>query len=145
MTTITLRAITKSNWRDCIALKVSKDQKKFVGSNENSLALAYAHKEMQPRGIYAGEVMVGFIMYAIDPDDGVYYINRFMIDEIYQGKGYGEQALNVLLNQLKLEGAGTVDIIHKPDNESAIKLYRKLGFLLTENKLEDDVISTIEL
>ncbi|HMQ69385.1 MAG TPA: GNAT family N-acetyltransferase [Ignavibacteria bacterium] len=140
---ITLRKINEDNWRECIALKVSNDQKKFVASNENGLALAYAHKEMQPLAVYADDEMAGFIMYAKDPDDGMYYINRFMIDEKYQGKGYGEKALCILLKDLKVNGVASVDIIHKPDNEVAVKLYKKLGFKLTDEKSGDDVISKL--
>lgn len=142
---ISLREINESNWRECIALSVREDQKKFVGTNENGLALAYAHKEMRPRGIYADEEMVGFIMYAMDPDDGLYYINRFMIDESYQGKGYGRRALKMLTDQLRAEGVKSVDILHKPDNEQAIRLYRSLGFEQTEEMVGDDVISRLDL
>lgn len=142
---ITLRNIDENNWRDCISLKVKNDQKKFVASNENGLAIAFAHKEMQPRGIYYGETMVGFLMYAQDPDDGVYYINRLMIDKKYQRKGFGTKALEILLNGLRDSGVESVDIIHKPDNEVAIKLYKSLGFKLTENTLDENVISNVIL
>lgn len=142
---ISLREINDSNWRECIALSVKEDQKRFVGTNENGLALAYAHREMQPRGIYANEVMAGFIMYAKDPDDGLYYINRFMIDESYQGMGYGRRALELLAEQLRTEGVTSVDILHKPDNEQALRLYRSLGFEQTDERVGDDVISRLNL
>lgn len=142
---ISLREINEDNWRDCIRLKVREDQKRFVATNENGLALAYAHKEMRPRGIYNGDEIVGFLMYACDPDDGLYYINRFMIDEKYQNKGYGRNALEILLDMLKRENVNEVDIIHKPDNYVAIKLYESLGFKLTEDILGDDVISRVKL
>lgn len=142
---ISLRKIDENNWRECIRLKVKEDQMKFVASNENGLALAYAHKEMEPRGIYSGEEMVGFVMYAKDPDDGLYYINRLMIDVKHQGKGVGTEALRILLGNLKNAGANSVDIMHKPDNYSAIRLYERLGFVLTDEKLGDEVISTIDL
>jgi diamine N-acetyltransferase len=142
---ISLREINESNWRECIALSVKEDQKRFIGTNENGLALAYAHKEMQPRGIYANEVMAGFIMYAKDPDDGLYYINRFMIDESYQGKGYGRRALELLTEQLKADGVASVDILHKPDNEQAIRLYMSLGFEQTDERVDYDVISRLEM
>ena len=142
---ITLRKINEDNWRECIRLKVRKDQERFIATNENGLALAYAHKEMEPRAIYNDELMVGFIMYARDPDDGLYYINRFNIDENHQGKGYGRKALELLLSQLRENQVETVDIIHKPDNEAAIKLYRSLGFELTDETLNDDVISRVNL
>ncbi len=118
---------------------------RFVASNENGLALAYAHKEMNPRGIYCDDKMVGFIMYAKDPDDGLYYINRLMIDEKYQGRGYGTEALKILIKELKEKGVLSLDIIHKPDNYSAIRIYERLGFVLTEERLGDDVISNLDL
>ncbi len=64
-----------------------------------------------------------------------------MIDEKYQGKGYERKALSILLNELRELKVKEVDIIHKPDNEAAIKLYTSFGFKLTEDKLNDDVIS----
>ena len=142
---ITLRKINEDNWRECIKLKVNDEQARFVATNENGLALAYAHKEMEPRGIYNDDIMVGFIMYARDPDDGQYYINRFMMDGKHQGKGYGRAAMKNLLDELSEMGVKTVDIIHKPDNEVAIKLYRSFGFELTEDVLDDDVISRVNL
>ncbi len=142
---IILRNINEDNWRECIKLKVKDEQKRFVASNENGLALAYAHKEMEPRGIYEDGTMIGFIMFAKDPDDGQYYINRFMIDEKYQSKGYGREALRILLKELKNEGVQSLDIIHKPDNARAIKIYNSLGFKLTADTLKDDVISRVDL
>jgi diamine N-acetyltransferase len=142
---VTLKKINEDNWRECIALCVNDEQKRFVATNENGLALAYAHKEMNPRGIYSDETLVGFIMYACDPDDGLWYINRLMIDKKYQGKGYGKEALKILIEELKTEGIKSIDILHRPDNERAIKIYRELGFELTDEKVGDDVVSTLTL
>ena len=142
---ITLKEINENNWRECIGLKVRDDQKRFVGTNENSLALAYAHKEMEPRGICNEDIMVGLLMFAKDPDDGIYYINRLMIDKRYQGKGFGRRALEILIEEIKGRGAETIDIIHKPDNANAIRLYRDLGFKPTYDKLDDDDISRVNL
>ena len=142
---ISLRKIDQDNWRDCIKLKVKEEQKKFVATNENALALAYVHTEMNPLGIYLDEKIVGFLMHALDPDDNIYYINRFMIDENYQGKGYGRKALSLLIEKLKDEGVKVLDILHKPDNHSAIKLYNSLGFELTDVQVGDDIVSTLHI
>lgn len=142
---LTLRKITQDNWRDCIKLKVREDQSRFIATNENGLALAYVHTEMNPLGIYLDETMVGFIMHALDPDENIYYINRLMIDENYQGKGYGSKALSLLIEKLKNEGVKVLDILHKPDNHSAIKLYKSLGFELTDAKVDDEVVSTLHI
>lgn len=142
---ITLRKIDQDNWRDCIKLKVREDQSRFVATNENSLALAYVHTEMNPLGIYFDETMVGFLMHALDPDDNINYINRLMIDENFQGKGYGRKALSLLIEKLKNEGVEVLDILHKPDNHSAIKLYKSLGFKLTDVKVGDESVSTLHI
>jgi len=142
---ITLRPIDKDNWRECIKLKVKDEQKSFVGSNENSLALCYVHSEINPFGIYLDEKIIGFITYALDPDENIYYINRFMIDENYQGKGYGRYALELMIEKMKNKGVKVLDIIHNPNNHSAIKLYKSLGFELTDFKVGDDVVSTLQI
>lgn len=142
---VTLKRINEDNWRECISLKVNESQKRFVATNENGLALAYAHKEMEPRAIYNDETMVGFLMYACDPDDGIHYIPRLMIDERFQKNGYGREAMRLLLEEFKEKNIDYVEILHKPDNDVAIKLYRSFGFELTDGKLNDDVISAVRL
>ncbi|HMS64025.1 MAG TPA: GNAT family N-acetyltransferase [Ignavibacteria bacterium] len=142
---ISLRKITEKNCEECLKLSLFPDQRKFMGSNENSLAQAYAYRELEPRAIYNDETMVGFIMYAKDPERGNYYINRFMIDKNYQRKGFGREALKLLLAHLKETGVEAVDILHRPDNHDAVKLYRELGFEATEDTYEDDQISRVKL
>lgn len=142
---ITLKDINEDNWRECIKLFVSDDQKRFVATNENGLALAYAHKEMNPLAIYNDDTMVGFIMYAKDPDDGLFYINRFMVDEKFQKKGFGREAMKQLLEKLREDGVGSVDILHRPNNAVAIKLYQSFGFELTEETVDEDVVSCVKL
>lgn len=143
--TITLREINAENWRECIGLRVREEQARFVATNENALALAYAHSEMRPKGIYANETMVGFLMYAKDPDDGLYYINRLMIDARHQGNGYGRRALILLADHLASMGAETLDILHKPDNHFAVRIYREIGFEPSGLTVGDDEVSTMRL
>jgi len=140
---ITLQPITQDNWRECIKLKVKDEQKHLVGSNENSLAMCYVHPEINPFGIYLDDKIIGFITWALDPDENIYYINRFMIDENYQGNGYGKFALQLMIDKMKSIGVKTLDILHNPENHSAIKLYKSLGFELTDVKVGMDAVSTL--
>jgi diamine N-acetyltransferase len=142
---ITLRKIDKTNWRECIALKVKEEQNHLVAANANTLAMAYIYPEVNPLGIYLDEKIIGLITHALDPDENIHYINRFMIDENYQGKGYGKCALKLLIKKLKAEGVKTLDIIHHSDNDSAIKLYNSLGFYLTEDKVQGDSVSRLNI
>ena len=66
MTTM-LPDITNDNFRQCIDLKVAKDQKGFVASNMFSLAEAKADGVSNPYAIYADEQMVGFVMVEFEP------------------------------------------------------------------------------
>jgi diamine N-acetyltransferase len=60
---ITLRAITKENYSECLNLNVLDEQKSFVASNTYSLAQAWVYyKTAYPFAIYSDETMVGFIM-----------------------------------------------------------------------------------
>ena len=65
-TEIRLVKIDTGNFRDIVLLEVKEDQKDFVASNAYSLAEAYANlvrgRFVQPFGIYAGDVPVGFLM-----------------------------------------------------------------------------------
>ena len=57
----------------------------------------------------------------------------------------GRQALSELINLLRDLKVDSVDILHKPDNHKAIKVYESLGFKLTESKVDDEVVSNLKL
>lgn len=87
---ITLREITKNNWRECVDLKVGPGQENFVAPNLFSIAEAKFEPGWTPLAIYAGETLVGFTMYGQDERDGSYWIIRLMVDAAYQGRGAGQ-------------------------------------------------------
>ena len=70
-------------------------------------------------------------MYGLDADDGNYWIYRFMIDEKHQSRGYGKQALQLLMDELrsKEDRTGVVFISYNPENERAKQLYASIGFV----------------
>ncbi len=127
---ILLKAIDKSNWEECIQLKSSPNQKGFITSNLYSIAEAQFLEGFNTKAIYYGEIMIGFTMFGLDPDDGNYWIYRFMIDERFQGRGYGHQAMQLVINEIRNANDRTSIVMlgYKPDNEHAKKLYAKTGF-----------------
>ncbi len=139
MTKITLRHITRDNFRACINLKVAEHQKKFVASNLYSLAQAKSNDYLHPFGIYGPEVIGeetkkhhiirGFIMYQIW--DGVGFIMRLMVDEQYQGQGYGTAATKEVIRRLKMtpEIERIATSVHK-ENPRTLALYKRLGFTI---------------
>lgn len=126
---ITLREITSENWRECIGLSVKESQKGFVAPNVYSLAQAKVYPSYKPLAIYHGDEMVGFTLYGVDPEDNEMGISRLMIDQKYQGKGYGRAALAQLLERIKQEvSPHAIYLSFEPENKNAEALYRSFGF-----------------
>ena len=127
---VTLREITKDTWRHCIQLDPGPAGKNFIPSNLYALAESKFAPSFIPLGIYAGSVMVGFVMYNTQPEvDGSYSIYTMMVDARYQGKGYGTAALRLVLERLRqLPHCTTVSLQYDRVNERAARLYRRFGF-----------------
>lgn len=86
----------------------------------------------RPFVIYADEVVVGFTMFAFEPDyedpDDRYWLWRFMIDVRYQGRGYGRKALELIIAYFKEHGATNIRLSTKAANQKAIHLYESFVF-----------------
>ena len=128
---ITLRAIDKDNWEDCIELKPRQEQEDFIASNLYSIAEVQFLPGFVAKAIYYDEMLIGFSMYGLDLDDSNYWIYRFMIDERFQGRGYGVQAMKLVIDDIRNREDRTDVILlgYDPENTQAQKLYAKLGFV----------------
>ena len=133
---ITLRPIDDTNREAVLGLSVREDQP-FVAPNDVSLR-QYAETEAEapgvarPFAIYADEELVGFCMFAFDPEDedeeDRYYLWRFMIDQRYQDKGYGQRAMDAIIQYFKDNGADRLYLSTEPENERGLHVYHKAGF-----------------
>lgn len=143
---IEFRAIDRSNWEECVSLKVSKEQRDFVASNAYSLAQAAYEPDCYPMAIYHDGEMAGFIMYDYDPNLGVWEMCRLMVDEKYQARGIGRAAVDKLL-KLMTEKRGHIMFYTsaEPSNSVAIGLYEKMGFKKNGRIVYDEVMMEIQL
>lgn len=143
---LTLRAIDKDNWEECVRLEVDENQKNFVAENWYSIIQATYQKDLFPFAIYDGEAMVGFLMYGSDPDTEQMEVCRLMVDKKQQQKGYGKAAMEKLLEFIK-EEYGSVDFhtSAEPENVHAIRLYEQLGFVKTGEIMWGEVVLKIKL
>jgi diamine N-acetyltransferase len=124
-----------------VALCVAPEQARFVASNANSIADAYVYPEMRPLAVYAGDDLVGFVMHGQDPDTGHWWIVRMMIDERFQGRGYGRGAMLALIELIREQhGAASIRLGVDPANQGAIGLYESLGFTATGEFEDDEMI-----
>ena len=125
---ITLKEITKDNFIECIRLKVREDQP-YVASNVYSIAESKVDPDNIPMAVYAGETMVGFVMYELDYSGRELYIGRLMIDQRYQHMGYGRATLEAM-KQIGMQDAGIdrLALSTNPKNTYGIRVYEKFGF-----------------
>ena len=131
---VTLRDITGDNYFQVLDLKISPEQEaaKFVAPVVRSLADAWYYREegiTYPKAIYAKEDLVGFIMYDLDPESQQVFIWRFLIDQRYQGKGYGRQTIEAVVEMAKEQAQITKVVADYVDgNEPMKKILLDLGF-----------------
>ena len=152
---------TRENFWELMDLRVTEEQEDFVASNAISLAQAYdCHadgKFAQPFGIYDGENPVGFAMIGHDSEDyedmaevyrHSYCLWRFMIDQRYQKRGYGRDALKLLLDYVLSfpDGRETLwSTSYEPENEVAKKLYASFGFVPNGELDGDEEVAVLDL
>ena len=126
---ITLRKVSQKNLSQILKLKVAKSQEKFVASNAVSIAQGCFEKAAWFRAIYAGETPVGFVMMYEDRKRGKYYLWRFMIDAKHQGNGYGERALELIIDRVrKSPTARALTLSYVRARGGPEKFYDRFGF-----------------
>ena len=140
---VELKAITEDNYIDAFHLRLAPGQDKYVSHPIRSLAQAYVYRnQCQPFGIYAEEKMVGYVMVIYDYDVPEYDIWHMMIDESAQGRGYGGEALDRVIEYIRTKPFGDsnrVALTCNKINEIARKLYESRGFSATGNEDEDEI------
>ena len=140
---VELREITEDNFIDAFNLRLAPGQESFVSHPIRSLAQAYVYREQcQPFGIYANGKMIGYVMVIYDYDVPEYDIWHLMIDESVQGRGYGGEALDRVIEYIGTKPFGDSDRIALTcgkNNPIARKLYESRGFCETGNEDEDEI------
>jgi diamine N-acetyltransferase len=149
---ILLKEVNSDNWSDCVSLKVAENQKNFVASNSYSLAQANYESDCIPMCIYDDETMIGFVMFAIDKDDDEnvtddqLWICRFMIDEKFQGKGYGKASMSKIIEHIKNNyNYDNVYLSEVPENSTAKGLYKSFGFEFTGEVEDEEEVMILKL
>ena len=138
-----LKAITEENFIDAFNLRLAPGQERFVSHPIRSLAQAYVYRDQcQPFGIYAAGKMVGYVMVIYDYDIPEYDIWHMMIDESRQGRGYGSDALDRVIEYIRTKPFGSSDRVAltcSKHNPIARKLYESKGFSATGSEDEDEI------
>ena len=147
---VELKPITEDNFIDAFALRLAPEQEKFVSHPIRSLAQAYVYRnQCQPFGICADGKMVGYVMVIYDYDVPEYDIWHMMIDESMQGRGYGREALERVIEYIATKpfgSSGRIALTCHKDNAIAQRLYESMGFSATGVEYDDEIelVLTIE-
>ncbi len=137
-----------------LQLDVKPEQRNLVASNAKSIAEAHFNKDAWLRAIYAGNDPVGFVMlsdtllkYKSNPNHRpTYYLWRFMIDAKYQGKGYGKEAMKLIINHVKSRPkANELFLSHSKSNGNAGEFYKKCGFEYIGKEIDDELVMSLKL
>ncbi len=151
---VTLQPVTAENWRSLIKLKVREDQTQFVASNVYSIAESQfgyedeGHWDFHPFGAYVDGEPVGFVMYCFNFKHSRFqaFIMRLMVDEKFQGRGYGRAIMKQVLDVFRAnEQIKNVGISYEPENDVARKLYASLGFVEPGELLDNETLAVLNL
>ena len=145
---IKLTEINEANWMTAAALRVREEQRGYLDSALGILARGYAYRASRARviGLAEGETMVGVALVKdLEEEPACYDLQQFMIDERYQGRGYGTEALKLILAELEKEGKyPCAEVCVKKENAAALRLFEKLGFTDT-GYIDPDVPDAVNL
>ena len=160
---IRLEKVNRENVWDLLKLRVQPDQTDFVADNTTSIVEAYLALSVSgyafPFGIFDGDMPVGFLMIGFGTENdrwdgepsvnqGNYSLWRLMIDEKYQGRGYGKQAVQLALDFVKSFPCGPAEacwVSYEPENERAEALYHAFGFAENGEWDGDEIVAVLKL
>ncbi|MCG7334441.1 GNAT family N-acetyltransferase [Sporosarcina sp. ACRSM] len=129
---IAIHDVTKDNEKEILGLHVAKSQMNFIETTQQCLKEAKECALFKPVGLYADNELVGFAMYGRfqnENENSRVWLDRFLIDARYQGKGYGTIMLQALMQKLVQEfSCQQIYLSVYEDNQSAVYLYKKFDF-----------------
>ncbi len=148
--------ITKDNYFDVVMLTTNEDHNPTVMErNLASNAFSLVEASFEERPIYTkaivhdrGDTVIGFCMYGKNEILGkeVYSLLRFMIDVSFQCKGYGTEALGLILEEMKkLDGCKEIYLKLTPGNTRARHVYHKYGFRSTGDVIDGERLYRLSL
>jgi len=148
---VSLKPLSDSNRAEAEALSVSPSQERFVSDVAQSLREAAEHPDAQPiyRVVYDDDIPVGFVMIAdevLSPEYVRHYLWKLLIDERYQGKGFGTDVLDLLVEYFRARpGVEVLTTSAGLGEGSPIPFYERYGFKRTGEVEDGEVVLQLKL
>lgn len=135
---ITLLPVTEENRKEVLHLSLHDSQKTYIETVAECLKEADELSLWKPTAIYNDEQLIGFAMYGLWKNEGSHgrvWLDRYLIDCRFQGKGYGRQALKVLIDLIfTTYKCKEIYLSLYEDNITALSLYKSVGFVFNGEK-----------
>ncbi|WP_448548472.1 GNAT family N-acetyltransferase [Thalassotalea fusca] len=141
---VTIHDITKDNWVDMIDLDITKEQEKYVALPSEAIAASKFYDYYVNRGVYLGDRPIGFVQYYPNFEDGKpneIFIDQLIIDVSLQGKGFGSEAIKLVLEEIKqLPSINAVSICYVNGHDVMKRFFERFGFQVVEQDEFDETI-----
>ena len=156
--------ITKDNWEDVIFLSTNETItvigsgepyeakgmpslcEEFVASNALSIVQSVDEDGWITKAIEHDGELIGFTMFGWNEEEEFYELCRIMIDREVQNKGYGTQAIQLILDEMKARfGCKEVYLSTDPENVRGKHVYEKIGFRSEHRMIDDEELFKIVL
>lgn len=132
MACIRIKEIDASNINEVRRISVKEHQRSFIETVDECLKEAAIYEQWCPVAIYNYDEIVGFAMYGAFGKNPDTWIDRIIIDEKHQGKGFGKCGMKELIKIVTEKyNVNTVYLSFVENNDVAHKLYENLGFKFT--------------
>ncbi|MBQ7359652.1 MAG: GNAT family N-acetyltransferase [Lachnospiraceae bacterium] len=125
--------VNEENWIDIIKLSVNEEQQKYLDRPTGIIARGYIYRNCNGRvfGIADDSQIIGVALVRDFTEEPFNYdLQQFMIDRRFQNKGYGTEALRLILDFLKRDGRyNGVEVCVNRKDTMALHVYEKVGFV----------------
>ena len=119
-------------------IDISKEDELFLQSKEN-IKIVAEYPDVIAFDIYVDNTLIGFALLR-EYEKNKYFLWDYAIDTKYQNKGLGTKALMELIDYMRTEySLKEMATTYIRRNDSARKLYEKVGFIETSVVDEDDI------
>ena len=129
---VRLVEISEENWRDVARLSVSEQQQAFLDRPMGIIARGYVYRNCNVRvlAIAGDDEIVGVALIRdIDEQPACYELQQFMIDQRFQNRGYGKEALRLIIAVLRKERKyPCIEVCVNQQDHTALHVYKQVGF-----------------
>ncbi len=125
-------------------IRVKREQRRFT----KNLLITYLqtrHPAVTTYRIDVGDAPIGYVMLVNADNPSQWIIERLTIGEAYQGQGYGYAVADRLIDMIHdFDNSEMVIVRYKPNNETARRLFERLGFVEQDKVFRGRQIATLD-